>query len=134
LISIPYYKPDLKVSNAFIYVFLISGRNIFSIGVTFIMLSSLYPVGAGKAINKFLSLKIWYPLAQLSYSIYLFHLLIGGILYYLMINLFGNITNPDIIEIFGAAILVIILTFLFSIFAYAGIERPFMNLRKNFYS
>ncbi len=130
LLSIPYYSPHFTVSDTFKYGFLIAGRNVFSMGTAFIMMAALYPNGLGKAVGRFLSLKMWYPLSQLSYSIYLFHLLIGAVLYFAMIRLFGKPVNLEIIWILGAALLVLMVTLVFSVFVHAGIERPFMNLRK----
>ena len=51
-------------------------REIFSYEVVFIMMSCMYSsTKIVQPVNRFLSAKIFYPIAKISYSAYLFHVM-----------------------------------------------------------
>ena len=106
-------------------------RPVFSLGVSFIILSCIYSDNfVINPINKFLSAKFFYPIAQVSYSAYLFH------------EMFIIWSTPKVhaylMNICTTKEIFIISVCLFSICILAGalvmyylIEQPFQKLRNN---
>ena len=107
-------------------------RNLFSLATMFIILYSIYnKTSIGRGINKFLSLRWFYPVAQISYSAYLTH-------WMLMFWMYPS-TVPFLSEYFESihvvhainGILGVIATLLASIILYIFIERPLMDCRNS---
>jgi peptidoglycan/LPS O-acetylase OafA/YrhL len=116
--------------------FLTTNRNIFSLGMTVIIFSSLFPFGLGRQIHSFFSLRIFYPIAELSYSIYLFHvpiivgagILVLGIFDPKNVDVNLVISNLTVAKVFMIAFLTLIISAVLSVFVYVLVERPFMSL------
>lgn len=99
-------------------------RELFSLCVVYLILaSSCKGQGFILRIKKFLSLQFWFPVAQLSYSIYLFH--VGYIMWSfprISALLHGLVSDPVIISI--NIILAIVVTFLASTLLFLIVEIP----------
>jgi peptidoglycan/LPS O-acetylase OafA/YrhL len=104
-------------------------REIFSYAVVFIMLACMY--SSAKIIqplNRFLSAKIFYPIAKISYSAYLFHVMFMEWFF----PIFTDLTSG-----FLTSLQIVLLNFVISIFAtvlvsglmVAYIEEPFNKLK-----
>jgi len=106
-------------------------RPVYSFGVGFIILSCIYSNNfIINPINKFLSAKFFYPIAQVSYSAYLFH------------EMFIIWSTPKVhaylAHTYNTKEIFILSVGFFSIFILAGalvmyylIEQPFQKLRNN---
>lgn len=111
------------------YVFHVGHRNLFALAVSLLIFAALFPYGMGGMIGRILACRIFYPVSQLSYSIYLIHLpllvicaAIAGALGWT-----DKLGYPDMF-----IVLVFALPFVFfaSLLMFVFIERPFMKLRR----
>ncbi len=107
-------------------------RNLFSLSIMYIILyCMLNKKGVKGWLNRFLSSKLFFPVAQLSYSTYLIHPII-------MLSCFRFFTpllvywceNIYVVFIFNGLIS-FILIFLLSLVLYVCIEKPFMEMRNS---
>lgn len=128
------YSPKTESALLFKNLYMICIRNLFGLAIGWIILACLFPTGIGKLINRLLSSKIWYPIAQLSYSIYLFHLMVLPLV---MLNFKANLEFIGIEYVDSPAgwlafcsVFIFLLSIIIAIFSYVLIERPFMNLRR----
>ncbi len=126
--SMPVYKPTFEPSKQLLTAYFVFDRNIFSIAVLYLMLALLYPTTLRAPLAKLLSLKIFHPLAQLSYSLYLFHPL-----FLLPVGIMVAKVMPTSQLLYLGVFLIVILgtafCALFCVSTYLFIERPFMNMR-----
>lgn len=105
-------------------------REIFSYAVLYIILSCLYLNSKIVApINNFLSKKFFYPLAQISYSAYLFHEMFM-FWFFPKFNEFasGSLTEIQIVLTNSAISIVVIL--IVSTLMYLFIEQPFQDIKQ----
>jgi peptidoglycan/LPS O-acetylase OafA/YrhL len=105
-------------------------RPLFSLFVAFIIIACIH--GSNIVINpvkKFLSLKFFYPIAQVSYSAYLFHeMFIIWVGPRLVKYLTPNYSNT---QIFFITILIsIVVIFIVAVIMYYIIEQPFQKIRE----
>lgn len=110
------------------------GRLIFSGCIAIWILVSLEQSAMARVLNIVFGNRFWYPIAQLSYSMYLVHVIAVSVAVSIVVNLMQKkpeIHNYSHMEaiwiIFGIGLL---LTILVSVIIYLVIERPLMNLRK----
>lgn len=104
-------------------------RNVFCAGIAVIILATLYPKGVARALHWFLSWKIWFPVAQLSYTLYLFH---GSPLALVIFSQKRHIlteAGPDMWWILLLSVVGTVVAGLFCIVIYLIFEKPFMNMR-----
>lgn len=114
--------------------YLVVMRNLFSMAIAWLIIACLIPSGLGRALGWFLTWRLWYPLAQLSYSIYLVHFMVISLLFIVLKQQFesqqrlmDSLTLGDIGQVFIVATL---LSMVVATMAFLLIEKPFMNLRK----
>lgn len=138
LLAAPIYHPDVVLSRLFLTVYAVGHRNAWAVAVALVLLSALYPLTPlSRAVSSVLSARCWYPVAQLSYSTYLFHLGFVVASYGLVartrhpgidpkqaLTLFGL---PELALAFAATIL---LSFAFGAIVYLVVERPVINIRR----
>lgn len=79
-------------------------------------------------LKKLLSFKVFYVIAQLSYSIYIFHLIVILFVYHIILSLFSFLSYLELLAI-GIPIILFFI-FIVSLVTYLFLERPFMNIRK----
>jgi peptidoglycan/LPS O-acetylase OafA/YrhL len=138
LISAPIYDPDGDLSRAFLNAYAVSNRNVWGIAVSVAMVACLYPAGPiSRAVARVLSARIWYPVAQLSYCTYLFHLGFVVLSYLIVTRIFQPGIEPkQALSFFGLAelgltfVLTVLFSFAFGAIIYLLVERPFLNLRR----
>lgn len=105
-------------------------REIFYYAILFIILSCLYLDSKIVApVNNFLSMKFFYPLAQISYSAYLFHEMFM-FWFFPQFNEFalGKLTETQIVLANSAISIVVIL--IVSTLMYLFIEQPFQDIKQ----
>lgn len=118
--------------NILYYIF---NRTLFSVGIGIVILAMLLQDHAiANTIRTFFSLPLWYPIASLSYSLYLIHLVVMVIIIPAIINL--TITMPaeypwsmGQVLLYGFLISSV-LSFVIAMLMYLLIEKPIMNLRR----
>jgi len=116
------YAPVITPTNN---IFMATYRYCFAIGAALLIALTFCDSKIGKWFKKFLSLNIWYPVAQISYPAFLIQ---PVIIVLVMRNFYHgqHITLSDIIFIWLISAL---FTMIFSAFLYACIEKPWMNAR-----
>ena len=109
-------------------------RNIFCGAVAYLALVCLEQGYLSRFLNLIFSNRIWYPLAQLSYSMYLVHVFPIAVLVQNAVPAMAKYPEQydythweamALIALYGTG-----LTFVLALIIYMVIERPIMNLRK----
>lgn len=123
-IFVPSAHVTATVTETAVVVALI--RNVFSMAIGYLILYSLCETGKSWLV-RLLSSRIWYPVAQLSYSAYLLHLMV--------IMLFAQYLYPsmnrDLPSLLGLMLLMMVSTLLASAMIYLWIEKPILELRNH---
>lgn len=129
-----YYVQDMNTLD-YSRAYMITCRNIFSVALAWLMLACIYPQGIGIWVKNFLSARFWFPIAQLSYSMYLFHYSLAALI---ALNLVKNLEHAGVITdinatpyywflvVFG---ILLMLSLLWGTLTFVFIEKPFMQLR-----
>jgi peptidoglycan/LPS O-acetylase OafA/YrhL len=103
-------------------VFLSTDHSAVAGGVAYLLLYALYPAGPlGRGLSWLLCWRLWYPIAQLSYSAYLLHPVVLE-RFYAVVGAHGP--PAAVLYVVGPA-----LSLLAASALYVFVERPFMNLR-----
>ncbi|MCG8536618.1 MAG: acyltransferase [Pseudomonadales bacterium] len=112
---------------------LIFDKNLFSLALSWIVLSCPSNAITAKVICRFLSAKIWYPFAQLSYSMYLFHYMILIPLLFVLVKYLKQNNLPHTPAehewFFVVFIVLLVVCVPFCFLTYLFIEKPFINMR-----
>jgi peptidoglycan/LPS O-acetylase OafA/YrhL len=114
-------------------VYQVFSRNLFSASVACLALAAIEKRAFSRMFERFFSLKIWYPLAQLSYSMYLWHLF--PIVVLVKTAAHTAASNPSAGDgspwavIAALSVYSTIITILGAVVIYLLVERPVMNLR-----
>jgi peptidoglycan/LPS O-acetylase OafA/YrhL len=110
--------------------FLAFDRYLYSIGLSLLVFLALCPVGITKTVAWFLSLRIWYPVAQLIFSIYLFHfvfIIMGAAFTFKTLDR-HSIVHVETYQVFAVFFWTVVFTLLFSVFVHIYVEKPFLTL------
>src|SRR5690606_5691787 len=109
-------------------------RNLFSGALTYLILLCVEKSYMSRVLNFIFAARFWYPLAQLSYSMYLLHVLPIVAMVSLGINAMQKYPERYDYTHWEAMCLLTLystgLTILGAVIFYLLIERPIMNLRK----
>ena len=112
---------------------LILDRNLLGIAICWLILMCSAPGWLGRLLRHVLGSRFWYPFAQLSYSMYLFHYMLAVPLLWAAIQLMKDVYGEALVfqhHWFLAIFIVLLaLTLPISLLAYALVEKPFMNRR-----
>lgn len=128
LISVPIYDVDMKLSPQFLFFYNTVNENLFSLCVAVTMCCVLYPTGLSNIVSKILSASFWFPIAQLSYAIYLLH---PPFVYYLgFLPATQGTTLPSLGIYLQAGFIGLLATCILASFTFVFIERPFMKMRE----
>jgi len=142
LLGVPIFRPDAPSGPALapsvIFAYAVVHRNVWAVGVGLGLLASLYPKGPlSRASATILGARVWYPVAQLSYCTYLFHLGFVMVAYLMVAKLLHAGVDPrqalaafSVPELGLALALTTVMSFAFGAIVYLLIERPFLNLRR----
>ncbi|MDX1695014.1 MAG: acyltransferase [Ketobacteraceae bacterium] len=106
-------------------------RNLFGLGVAIIILASFAGGWFTRTARVLLGNRVLYPVAQLSYSMYLVHVVPVAVLAGIAakwVNDTPGVSHFD--AVFAIFALATIITLILAAFMYLFIERPLMNLRK----
>lgn len=102
---------------------------VFSLSIAYIIFFSLPGKGSHSLLGKFLGMRFWYPIAQLSYSAYLLHPIVILAAYKMFFEAGEYITTTSAIL---NGILLTILSLGAATILYLTVERPIMNKRKQY--
>ncbi|MCG8313829.1 MAG: acyltransferase [Pseudomonadales bacterium] len=130
----PVFHPDVYWPQWFVQLYMVFNRTLFGLALAWMALIALYSLGIGKWISKLLASRFWYPFAQLSYSMYLFHVAaIVMVLFNVQVNMDARglvFAELSFWQLLSLMLVVTPITLLIAILTYLLIERPFMNLRR----
>lgn len=121
-----YLAADLP--REFLFFYHLAHRHIFSAMVILVVLFSLHGRGIAMLLSGFFKWRIWYPFAQLSYAMYLFHLPVLLLTH----KLFSGHELLQSLSFSSAALLFLIALvplMLWCYLLYIFVERPFILLR-----
>lgn len=127
------YQNEVTLLESRIHVAL--SRNVFGVALAWIMLVCLGSARWLEPLRRFLSWKIWYPFAQISYPMYLLHMpIVAAVLLNLMANLkhFGLLEVGKVFPYDWLLLAFLIALFIcipLSLLLCLLVERPFMRLR-----
>jgi len=129
-----YRMPDpfADYSEPFNLFMLVSFHNLFAIGIGIVLLACIYPSSFTSLFTAFLSWRLWYPIAQLSYSMYLFHTLaVGGLILLLkpQIKALAEANEITLWLVLLLALAASLVSMVIGVVTYLLIEKPIMNLR-----
>ncbi|MGQ9427059.1 acyltransferase family protein [Gilvimarinus sp. F26214L] len=113
-------------------LFLAFDRYVYSVGLSIVVLLALCPVGISRWVDWVLSWKIWHPVAQLIFPIYLFHfifIVIGAVIA-LWTTDRESITAVTTYQVFLIFAITVVLTMAFSALVHVYVEKPFLTMRE----
>lgn len=109
-------------------------RNLYAASIAILILVSTEKGALATVLRKFLGHPFWYPIAQLSYSMYLLHVLavtLAAAVVGQWVTKYPEKYPWDAFEAIGVVYLLsFVVTVFFATLFYLFIERPIMNLRK----
>ncbi|GAB1258232.1 hypothetical protein NBRC116494_27340 [Aurantivibrio plasticivorans] len=120
---------DFSVSINF--WFLVADRYVYSLGLSILIVMALVGSGPARWLDWMLSWKIWHPVAQLIFPIYLFHfpfIVIAAVLTFWTTDRHA-IVEVQTYEVFLLFFWTVALTLPFSLFTHIFVEKPFINMR-----
>ncbi|MFN2286920.1 MAG: acyltransferase family protein [Chromatocurvus sp.] len=107
----------------------IVGRDVFALGIAVILVAAFLGLGVGRWLDWFLSARIWFPIAQVSYSIYFLHIFFVGAAYHLLYG--GERTAAlGLGELGFVFVFTLLGSFAAAVVTFALIERPFLHLKR----
>lgn len=133
----PSYHQDVTYPEFYSIFYIVFNRTLFSVGITLLLLAALFPYEVvGRTFQKILSAKFWLPIAHLSYSIYIFHILVVSWIHLNIKVLMKNNSMPtetvDFYWLLAAIPVALFVSCIIAALLYVFIEKPFMNLRRGF--
>lgn len=129
---LPLHNLSVDFTPTFKILHILFARLLFSLCIGYILILSLASYNKVlKPLSILLSLPFWYPIAQLSYSIYLLHLLVIPQAFVIVELIF----YPEVIEVslpqlFLTFALTVLISAIIASISFVLIEKPFMNMRR----
>lgn len=102
-------------------------RNMFSLLFTMLLVLYLCADSKQTIFRRLLTSKVWYPLAHLSYTNYIWHPMVLFTFYFLLWRGDQHLSGADIAIVIATSYLV---TMLLSVLSFVYVEKPFMRMRK----
>ncbi|HEY2518040.1 MAG TPA: acyltransferase [Polyangiaceae bacterium] len=137
VVAVPAFDQQRMMRPIARWLFVWGHRNVWSLGLAAVMGALLFSrTTLNQIASKLLGLRVWFPIAQLSYCAYLFHL--GFVRPGLEIALHDShpgMPFDDALPLVGGRELLVCyaitmaLSFFFGGLVYLLVERPFLNLR-----
>jgi peptidoglycan/LPS O-acetylase OafA/YrhL len=101
---------------------------LFALGIAYIILFTLTDGGKRSVVARFLSSRVWFPIAQLSYSAYLVHPTVILTIYLYVLTP----TQVDAATALAVGVGLAVLCFAVAALLYLFVERPAMNARERY--
>jgi peptidoglycan/LPS O-acetylase OafA/YrhL len=125
VVAPPVRTPDPRWTPTTAFWYLTLDRYLFSAAIAYLLLLSLCSTGPGRILGAVLSARLWYPIAQLSYSTYLVHLIAITACYRYLLNPVALSYSAMLWDL----LVCVAVSLLTALVVYLAIERPFMGLR-----
>ena len=131
----PAYLPGFDQPQIISVLYLILNHTLFAMGVGILILAMiLQQHWIANGFRRFFSLACWYPIASLSYSLYLIHLVVMTMVIPVLVK--QTLAIPQVypwtmgeVLLYGFIISSFI-SFVIAMLMYLLIEKPIMNLRR----
>lgn len=134
LMVVPVLTKTFDDWKIFAIIYQTTARNIYSAGIAILIMVSMETGGLAAVLRKIFGHPAWYPIAQLSYSMYLLHVLaitLAAAVVGQWVTKYPEKYPWDVFQSIGVVFLLsFVVTVFFAILFYLLIERPIMNLRK----
>lgn len=128
------YHKTFAAPDALQFVYLVTHRYLFSLAVMALMLYSILPMGGVfRWLLAWLRMPLWRPIARLSYSAYLVHIVIIFAVFKANIDSAHHaelVTGGYWLNFVGCALLALVATWVIALVLYIFVEYPFMRLRR----
>lgn len=131
----PIWSSDYDSNLRLHLLYNIFNRTLFSLGIGIVIIATLLQKNLlADVLRKFLSSPAWYPMATLSYSLYLIHLVVMSVIIPAIVNL--TLMMPEeypwstLESLWWGFIVSWVLSMAIAALIYLFIEKPIMNLRK----
>jgi peptidoglycan/LPS O-acetylase OafA/YrhL len=133
--AFPAFSHAYDAKQTVTILYLIFNHTLFAVGVGILIVAMiLQQHWLAEAFRRFFSLSFWYPIASLSYSLYLIHLVVMTLVIPAMLNL--TISMPQTyswsmgeVLLYGFVVSTVLSLFMAALM-YLLIEKPIMNLRR----
>jgi peptidoglycan/LPS O-acetylase OafA/YrhL len=138
VLAVPAFDPHVVLPHAARWLFAWGARAVWSLAVGLgIVATTFSGAGATRVVASFLSHRGWFPIAQLSYCGYLFHLAFVLPALWITFQVTGTkgVAFGDALaavstgQLVMTYLIVLLFTFLSGAGAYLTVERPFLNMR-----
>jgi peptidoglycan/LPS O-acetylase OafA/YrhL len=137
VVAVPAFDPHVTLSQPVLFAYVLCERHMWSFGVLLVTVAVLFPAGAlPSVLSRVLAARVFYPIAQLSYCSYLFHLACVLPALAVVANVLHPGTPParfltslGASDILAGYALTLFFAFTVGALAYLLVERPFLNLR-----
>lgn len=127
------YHKSFEVPKALQFAYLVLHRYMFSAAIMVLMLYSILPATRKASTPvSWLNWPVWRPVARLSYSAYLVHIVVIFAVFKSAIDLphyIALMTGSFWWQLLGLAIIALVFTWLVALVVYVLVEYPFMRLR-----
>lgn len=132
----PIMNSPFQESGSGLLLYLVFNRTLFAIAFAWFLMSAFLQLNHVRFFSWFYSLKIWHPLGQLTYSIYLLHfIVILLVLFPLNKYIQAQELSPALAmatTIGVGAMLSLIASVFLGVLCWLLIEKPFLNMRELF--
>lgn len=124
-----FYQPFDAQRNLWYLVF---NKTEFCTGAALLILCALFPAGLSRAASALLGLRVWHPISELVYGLYLYHFLCIAIAGALVLGTVHRqdihaISNTQVFAIFGVAL---VLSLLLAALIHVLVEKPFIRMSR----
>ncbi len=132
IVLIPLHDQSVEFSSIFKICHIIFIRLFFSLCVGYILIISLTSSNKiFRPLTQLLSLPCWHPIAQLSYSIYLFHLLVIPQSFGIVELIFyPGVDEIGVLQLFLTFAVTVLISGIIACITFVIVEKPFINMRR----
>ncbi|MCP5014892.1 MAG: acyltransferase [Ketobacter sp.] len=133
----PVMSTEFSEAGPALRFYVVAHRTLFAGAVAWFMLSVFLNIDTFKPLARFLSLRCWQPLSQLTYSMYLVHFIVIYLCVqnvYQNLKLMGNLddTMLAVYSISLSSVIALLITIIFGVLCWLLVEKPFLNMRDLF--
>ncbi|RLT98037.1 MAG: acyltransferase [Ketobacter sp.] len=133
----PVMGAEFSQPGPWLRAYVVTHRTLFAAAIAWFMLMVFLNLDSFRLLSRFLSLRCWQPLSQLTYSMYLVHFIV---VYACVQNAYHNLllvdgldqTSVAVYTILISVVLSLLLTVIIGVLCWLLVEKPFLNMRDLF--
>ena len=132
--GLPVFNQWLPASSWWLRGYLVANRNLFAAGLAWFMLVAFLRVHHMDWLNRVLSWRLWQPFSQLTYSMYLVHMIVILMVMFQANHYFSHQEFADESSRIAATLITgiglsLLITLIIGVLCWVLVEKPFLNLR-----